>query len=197
MKQIVVDKAHRRLEKASTCLKRMEDSRSFEEFESAWTDFLIALNTIHTALEQGAKTSPQSRQWYGGKKAERRKDALLSYLHQAKNADEHGIEPITAYTPGGVKIGEGAQLSVIAKTIVNHGKTSLEVHPIESPGIEIIAPSAKLIPVRDDRYGNVFDPPTQHLGSILPDASPLTIARLGFKYHEELVQTASQSVHPT
>ncbi len=157
VEQIAVDKASRRLEKASICLKRMEHSRSFDEFESAWTDFLIALNTIHTALEQGAKTNPQSSLWYGGKKTERHKDALLSYLHQAKNADEHGIEPITAYMPGGVKIGEGAQLSVIAKTIDHHGKISLEAHPIESPGIEIITPSAKLIPVRN--RGNVFVPP--------------------------------------
>jgi hypothetical protein len=60
--------------------------------------------------------------------------------------------------------------------------------------MEIIPPSAELIPVRDDRFGNVFEPPTQHLGSILTDVSPIAIARPGFKYHEELVQAASQVV---
>jgi hypothetical protein len=193
MKQIAVDKARRRLEKASMCLKRMEDSGSFDEFESAWTDFLIALNAIHTSLEQDAKTSPQSRQWYGGKKVVRRKDPLLSYLHQARNADEHGIEPIAAHKPGGVKIGAGAQLSVIAKTVVNRGKASIEFHPIEGPGLEIIPPSAELIPVRN-QFGNVFAPPTQHLRSIFPDVSPLATARIGFKYHEALVQAAAKRI---
>jgi hypothetical protein len=193
MEQIAVDKARRRLEKATGCVKRMEDSRSFSEFESAWTDFLIALNSIHAALELGAKTNPQSRQWYGGKKTMRRKDPLLSYLHQARNADEHGIEPIAAHKPGGVKIGAGAQLSVIAKTVVNRGKASIKFHPIEGPGLVIIPPSAELIPVRN-QFGNVFAPPTQHLRSILPDVSPLAIARIGFKYHEALVQAASRRI---
>jgi hypothetical protein len=197
MKQIAVDKARKRLAKASACLERIEASRSFGEFESAWTDLLIALDDIHTTLEQGAKTNPQSRQWYGGKKNERRKDALLSYLHQARNADKHGIEPIASHKPGGVKISEGARPTFILKTAVKDGKASLELHPVEGPGMEIIPPSAELIPVRFDRFGDVFEPPTQHLGSILPDTSPLTIARLGFKYHEELVQAASQRVQPT
>lgn len=194
MKQIAVDKACKRLAKASMCLESIEASRSFDEFESAWTDLLIALDDIHTILQQGAKTSPQSRQWYGGKKTERRKDPLLSYLHQARNADKHGIEPIASHKPGGVKISKGARPTFILKTAVNHGKASFELHPIEGPGMEIIPPSAELIPVRFDRFGDVFEPPTKHLGSILPDVSPLAIARIGFKYHETLVQAASQLV---
>ena len=63
MKQIAIDKARKRLAKASVCLERIEASRSFGEFESAWTDLLIALDDIHTVLQQGAKTNPQSRQW--------------------------------------------------------------------------------------------------------------------------------------
>jgi hypothetical protein len=194
MKQIAIDKTRKRLAKASVCLERIEASRSFGEFESAWTDLLIALDDIHTVLQQGAKTSPQSRQWYGGKKTERRKDPLLSYLHQARNADKHGIEPIATHKPGGVKISEGAQPTFILKTAVKHGKPSFELHPVEGPGMEIVPPSAELIPVRFDRFGDVFVPPTQHLGSILPDVSPLAIARIGFKYHEALVQAASQLV---
>jgi hypothetical protein len=194
MKQIAVDKARRRLGKASACLNRMENSGSFDEFESAWTDFLIALNSIHVTLELGAKTSPQSRQWYGGKKTERRKDALLSYLHQARNADEHGIEPIAAHKPGGVKISVGTQPTFILTTAIKHGKVALELHPVEGHGMEIIPPSAELIPVRYDRFGDVFGPPTQHLGSMLPDISPLAIARVGFKYHEALVQAAAALV---
>jgi hypothetical protein len=194
MKQIAVDKAYKRLQKASACIESIKTSKSFSEFETAWTDLLISMNAIHTALEQGAKTNPQSRQWYGGKKNDRRNDPLLSYLHQARNADEHGIEPIANLKHGGVKISKGGQPRFILKTVINHGKEKLELHPLEGPGIEIIPSRVELVPVRDDRFKNVFNPPTEHLGSILPDISPFAIATIGFKYHEELVQAASRLV---
>jgi hypothetical protein len=68
MKQAAIDKARSRFEKATECVTRIERSGYFAEFESAWTDFLLAANVIWSALEQGVKDTPQSRQWFGGKK---------------------------------------------------------------------------------------------------------------------------------
>ena len=73
---------------------------NYADFEAAWTDFLVSTNAIYTILEVGAKGSPQSRQWFGRKKIERRNDPLLQYLHQARNADEHGMAPVADRSRG-------------------------------------------------------------------------------------------------
>jgi hypothetical protein len=41
---------------------------------------------------------------YGRAKHERRNDPLLSYIHHARNADEHGIKDITRVAKGEGKI---------------------------------------------------------------------------------------------
>jgi hypothetical protein len=194
MKKIAIDKAQARLAKARESLARVDASRNFAEFESAWTDFLTATNSIYSVLEQGAKHDPRSRQWFGGKKNERRKDALLSYLHQARNADEHGIEPVAKRNPGHIAIGRHGEAVHIKELIVgSDGQFRGEFIPVNGrlPTIEIANPHAELVTVRDDRFGDSFDPPTEHLGLILADRSPLGVARLGFAYHAALVDAAA------
>ena len=95
MHTLAIKKAISRLSRAGECIRGMHEARNGAVFESNWADFLIALNGIPTILEQGAKSSPQCRQWYGQKKALGRKDSLLRYLHQARNAHEHGLLEIT------------------------------------------------------------------------------------------------------
>lgn len=91
-----IAKAELRFAKATSCLAEIQKPPStYKDFLHIWTDFLLALNAVYTSLEQGAKSSPQSRQWFGGKKRERRQDPLLRYLHQARNADEHGLAPVS------------------------------------------------------------------------------------------------------
>lgn len=73
-----------------------------------WQFFLVAFKGIYTVLEQGAKASAQSRQWFGAKKAQRKADPMLDYLFHARNDEEHGLEnsadmlwPLWAKVEGG------------------------------------------------------------------------------------------------
>src|SRR5690554_4837888 len=95
MKRPAVEKARARLSRASESLSLIEASDSYESFQSAWTDLLIHLNSVYSILEQGSRGNGKSEAWFGRKKNERRTDPLLQYVHQARNSDEHGIEPIT------------------------------------------------------------------------------------------------------
>jgi len=199
MKKIAVNKAETRIAKAKQCLQQIEASKSFTEFSSAWTDFLVALNGAHTILEQGAKESPQSRQWYGGKKVERRKDPLLGYLHQARNADEHGLEPIAELKSGSIEIGpsaSGAPVHLRSLHVSPDGRVSGEFRSVDGlpPRIVIELPRVRLITVVDTRYMTKCDPPAEHLGSKLTDISPLAVAKLGMTYHEDLVTQAARLV---
>lgn len=90
-----VTKAEARLRLARTHASALRACKSHDEFTDTWYQFLVTYKNVYTALEQAAKGSAQSRQWFGGKKNERRDDPLLQYLFQARDADEHGIEPVT------------------------------------------------------------------------------------------------------
>jgi hypothetical protein len=197
MKREAIEKARERLARASDAIGRLEQKEAFDTFVSDWTDFLLASNSIYTVLEQGAKTSAQSRQWFGRKKNQRRADPLLQYLHQARNADEHGLEQIIqrgeqtlnidfkkGYRPktGQIKMSDGTVFQ-------------LPPTPENAEGMIITLRAYALARVKDTRYGNEFDPPTEHLGKPLenPD-SPLHAAKLALAYQASLIEEAERLV---
>ena len=196
MKQIAIDKAKLRLEKAKLSLAQARTAKSYADFVSAWTDFLVHANSVYTILEQGAKASPQGRQWFGAKKKERREDQLLQYLHQARNADEHGLEPVSKLTAGSLSIGAEGSIHIEHLIIDKDGKVDLRLGPGSTgkPIIKVTPASAVLMPVTDDRYGTTFHPPTEHKGKKLTDASPAAVAALGLAHHEALLAEATQFV---
>ncbi len=194
MIKAAADKANARLNTARQALLAIQNSTSFSEFEPAWVAFITALNTIYTVLEQGAKSNSTSRQWYGGKKRERREDPLLQYLHQARNAEEHGIAPITQHEPGSLFVGvSGESVHIEKMTIDGSGNVKMRLKPVNGklPTVMATPPQTRLVTVRDDRFGTTFDPPTTHLGKNLTSGSPLEVANLGMAYHEGLVSDAT------
>lgn len=197
MKREAVEKARTRLAKASEALERIEQKEAFDTFESDWTDFLLASNSIYTVLEQGAKASNQSRQWFGRKKKERAADPLLQYLRQARNADEHGLERIVERAEHTLDIDfkEGY------RPTTGHVKTpdgkvfQLPPTPENADGMVITLRSYALAQVKDTRYGTTFDPPTEHLGKPLEvPNSPISAGKLALAYQTHLVAEAEQLV---
>ena len=200
MNPAAIDKAKQRLDKSKSAIASLEAKpRDRGEAAALWTDFLLAHNSVFSCLEQGAKTESRSRQWFGKKKRERREDPLLQYLHQARNADEHGIAPIARFQPPTARILEGTgnpetikDIRVSADTIkIQYDDTNGNV-----PHIRITSPAVYLVPVTDERYGMTFDPPTEHLGKQLENNYPLTVAKLGFAYTENLINEAEQLTLP-
>lgn len=193
MKREAIEKARARFARARLALDRLNQKDGFGGFEAHWTDFLLASNAIYTALEQGSKSSPQSRQWFGLKKKERGGDPLLQYLHHARNADEHGLERMVdrreqtldidfklGYRPksGWLKMKDGTMFE-------------LPPAPENADGMILSVLHFALAPVRDSRFGNVFYPPTVHFGKPLEDGgNPLTVARLALEYQEKLIAEA-------
>ncbi len=196
MKPEAIAQARERLKKAETAVTRLKDARNFDAAESAWLDFLLAASSIYSKLEKGAKSGGKSEAWFGRMKHERKNDELLSYIHHARNADEHGIEQITARNPGYFAI----KGDVILNGGIGPGQT-LRVQPInatpEKPfSIEWQNPHLKLVPVTDDRFGDTFQPPTRHKGKALPNDSLGTVASLGLDYLRALVAAAAEFIPP-
>jgi hypothetical protein len=86
-------------EAAADALRRLDGSvdillnaRDIDEQSSAWTDVLIHSQRVFSKLAAGA--SGGSQQWWNGKTKRRKDDPLLAFAHEARHADEHGIEKI-------------------------------------------------------------------------------------------------------
>lgn len=144
-----------------------------ERFRELWYIFLAAAKNVWTVLEQGSKASPQSKQWFGGKKNVRRADPLLQYMFEARNDDEHGLQFMGEHVPGRIT-------------------GSRRVETPEGPAILIegIPPHIKLVAVRG-RGGRIIQPPTEHKGQPLSDNSPHKLAALCLAYLSSLVIEAA------
>lgn len=195
MDKKAVDKARSRLRVAIKANEDLGVCKNHDEFTDTWYTFLTAAKNIYTVLEQGAKVSPQSRQWFGARAAERRADDLLQYTYEARNDDEHGLEPISKHVPGSLDIGvsrPGFSNSIRLNGTLGHGGTmvveSLDGKPVL---IEQTMPHVQLTSIRA-RGGRVLAPPTTHLGNKLPDSSPKTVADAAIGYLSGMVDDAER-----
>lgn len=186
MRKIALVQATQRLEKARRAVAQMKAAKSYAAFEEAWSEFLIGGGGVYAKLETGAKANGTSNAWFGRKKHDRGEDALLRYLHHARNTEEHGLEGSTV---------EAAQMQLggqgfIEKLVWRNGQ--LEEFRA-SPGIEVrIDRRAMLVTVHDKRFGDSFEPPQTHLDQPLTDASPQNVATLALAYLEGLVAEAAK-----
>lgn len=176
------------LAKAAAAIEAMRNAKTFPELEAAWSDFLLAAGRIFSKLEQGAKSNGTSRAWFGRQRHTRRSEPLLSYIHHARNADEHGIERITERKPASLGIGSSGA-TYIKRMTVRHGL--IEIEGDGSPlKVTVIPGRAELIAVFD--HGDKYEPPTQHLGNAISDQSPLAVAELAIAYLRTMIDDAAK-----
>jgi hypothetical protein len=195
MDQKAITKARSRLRVAEKAARELVTCKDIQEFTDIWYTFLSAAKNIYTVLEQGAKSSPQSRQWFGAVGNERRGDPLLRYVYEARNDDEHGLEPGAEYVPGRLRIGitkPGFSSEFTINGRSGPGNT-LNVQSTDGKPvlIERIPPRIKLVPVKD-RTGKCYAPPEMHKNQTLSDNSPINVAGLALSYLTDLVERASK-----
>jgi hypothetical protein len=193
-----ITKARSRLRIAEKALAELADCQNYESFTDIWYTFLVAAKGVYICLEQGAKSSPQSRQWYGSKKQERKNDPLLQYLFQARNDDEHGIEPVTNFVPGRIGIGvskpDSSRDMIFGGIKFRDGVLTIEdavAHDGKPIYVEHEPPHARLSPVAS-RGNVVYQPPKSHLGKPLESDLPVTVGQAAFAYLSSLVDDAER-----
>jgi hypothetical protein len=184
MNSEAIHKAARKLESIRRAVEAMKYSKDPINIEEAWEIFVNATGSFYSALEQGAKENDKSKAWFGRKKHERKSDPLLRYLHQARNADEHGIKRITDRTNSHITLKQGA-----SATLRSDGK---KWDVIQQDGdIEFPNDVVRLVRVHDDRFHDWYDPPSQHLGRELSDLSPAAVAGLAFDHLGQVLSEAA------
>lgn len=196
MKKAAIEKARRRLIDAKAELEAVCACTNFAQFQQCWYKFLCTANSIDAVLEFGSRSDPKTRPWYGQKINLRRKDPLLGYMHQARNVDEHGIEGVTEHVPGSLVIGVAGESVHVNMMVSGPDFTYADLSPVNGklPTVRVTRPHVRLISVKDDRFGDVFDPPTVHLGQPIQDTSPIGVATLWLHYLNTLVDEAEARV---
>lgn len=196
MDKKAIEKADSRLRVARKTAADLQDCADYHAFVDTWYTFITAAKNIWTVLEQGAKDTPQCRQWFGSKAQERRDDELLQYLFEARNDDEHGLDPITEHVPGSLAVGVAkpgfSNRMLINKMLIRDGKiTHFDAEPLDGKPIliEQTLPHARLSQIRP-RGRPPMDPPKTHQGQPLSDTTPLGIANMSLTYLAALVEEA-------
>lgn len=167
-----------------------------DEFRRDWSAFLTAANSIFTVLEQGTKDSAAGRRWMGNRKHQRNTDPLLRYLHHARNADEHGIAPITALQLGRIAF-EGDDGEIASLEEFDGQKGTFRPGPLYSDTgmdmsqvrhMKVFPDLPKLTAVRDRSVE--YLPPTEHEGLMIIDSTPAGVASLAIAYLEAMIADA-------
>lgn len=195
MKQSAVDQARQRLRTMQAAYAAYQSATEYDAHREAWTAFLLAMSTIYSKLEQGAKDHGPSQAWFGRKKGERRKDPLLSYLHHARNSDEHSINEVAQTVMAELTIKEWPTTPGITWFNLT-GSTPVPVDP-NNPNNSMVAVKGKhllLVRVTDDRYNDAFDPPQRHMGQPIIGNDVDVVAPLAIAYMEAMVSEASALV---
>ena len=189
-----VIEAEIRLERARAAVESMEAVEKwqtadwdYKTLETGWWTFLHAASGIYAKLEQGSKSSGKSTAWFGRIKHLRKKDPLLSYIHHARDAEQHGLDPVLERQRFGMLAKKGAVVAPPQKEGDHWHITATVGVPME---VKLVSADLFLVSVTDDRFKDTFDPPNSHLGAELADKSPWTVARLGLVYLTSLIDEA-------
>lgn|GEM_PF-5586967 len=201
MSPTAIEHAKLWLGRAESFASQLREANSYSDAEPIWVYFLVAHAIIYQKLEKGARTDPRSRQWYFSTVEKlRRTDPLLSYVKQARNAVEHGLEethtvegragPFPITRPDGTTVyfdlvWEPAQADMLPapmRVVDESGNTVWE---------EAVQKSAiRLARVTNDQFpGDSWDVPNEHLGRPL-DPSPSAIAHLALAHAADTIAEA-------
>jgi hypothetical protein len=187
MKQKAIEEALIRLERVRQAIAIFAQPEStVADFRTAWWGFLLAANGIYSKLEQGSKGHGQSESWFGRKKHERRKDELLSYIYHARNSDEHSIEGSDAKHD--TRVISGNKWTKIRSA--DGENTHVTVEAGRPLAVRLQGQGIHLRTVRD-QYGNVFQPPREHMCKPLPESSIKGVVMAAEAYLNAMIEEAS------
>lgn len=190
-----IEQANSRLQRAKTALTVLQDkTATVAELRMAWSDFLLAAAGLYSKLEQGSKDSPKSQSWFGRVKHIRRSDPLMRYLHHARNSDEHSLDITASMGTTAVSTHESVTVSTNPDGTPNVRVDMSKVDRHDPSGPVMARITVDIYPraVTDNRYGDTFQPPKEHLNTAMADTSAPGIAELAVEYLGSLINEAEE-----
>jgi hypothetical protein len=170
---------------ARRAIEGMRTANGMDEFESHWRIFLNAIEKVWQKVEGCCQPVRSAFQpWQGRYQALRKTDMLLRYIKQARDADNHSIQDITAFQAGSRAMrfvnprgGHIKRMQISGGQIVHYEGDPMivEDHPPHP------------IAVRVKNHGEWFNPPSTHLGHPVPNQHPVLLAELAHKFYSSYI----------
>ncbi len=178
-----IQKARAAITRARQSLASLKASDDFLSIEGHWEAFLDNANRVFTRLERAANTTAKGRAWWGKQVHEWKKDPLLQYVRQARDATHHVIQDVAQENPGRATPiiaplpGELEQVHKAAEAV---GKPYAILG-----GFEVVFRHVECLDVVN--RGVTFSRPTSHLGQPVTTTTPAGIGDLAMAYLENMI----------
>lgn len=177
------------LAKARAAIDEMHNAKTLDAFEEAWKKFLGRLERVWNKGESHFGKSPRWNGWKAQFVGLRKTDPLLSYLCNARGADEHTVNEIVGRETGGIGINpvEGNSL-YIERMEINNG--NIFIKSPQKIRVEFFPARTMLLPVTN--RGRVYDVPSSHLGNPVNQRNVIAIAELAAQFYEQFLTKAEE-----
>ena len=115
------------LAKARAAIGEMRDAKTLDALEEAWKEFLGRLERVWNKGVSHFGKSPKWNGWKGQFEGLRKTDPLLSYLVNARGADEHTVNEIVGREAPGIGINPAKGNSLyIERMEINNGNIFIQ-----------------------------------------------------------------------
>ena len=155
---------HSRIElaKAATALQAMEASEELQAFERHWEESLHRLERVWIKCKAQYNSSSRWQGWSGLIVRLRRNYPLLSYLKNARDADQHTLSAITARSPSELTLTAGGpQGRALIKRITINGNGQMAMQGDGVLNVVFRPEHTRLLPVVN--RGRTYPVPKSHL----------------------------------
>jgi hypothetical protein len=175
------------LVKARAAIEAMRNATTLDAFEEGWKEFLGRLERVWTKSINHFGKSPKWNGWKGKYESHRKTDQLLSYLVNARGADEHTVNEIVGREPGGIGINpaEGNSL-YIERMEINNG--NIFIKSPQKIKIDFLPAKTTLLPVTN--RGRTYPVPTTHLGNPIDPMNVIAVAEAGTNFYGQFLAQA-------
>jgi len=179
------------LEIAERAIDRMATADQFDVFYEAWQDFLYRIERAWGYSERRLSRMTEFDKWFAPYATLRRKDPLLRFLKQARNAETHAVSP-TLDKPISLSFRDKLGRPFRVHDIRAEFKDGVLTINIDTPD-RLLAFDASVIPadprlIRFKNWGEWYNPPKSRLGNRTEDLHPVIAAKLGLQFYRAFVK---------
>ncbi|CAH5255297.1 TPA: hypothetical protein ACXEPV_002383 [Klebsiella pneumoniae] len=181
--------AEKELERAKRCIYRMEQSKTYDEYDESWSDFLSRIENIFTKIKLIAESDRRWNGFISPYNKLRANDELLSYLKQARNSVHHGISEISKHIQGGIGINPApGENSVTINSLHSDGHGNIYIDSQRPVTIKRIPDRIEAVTIVNRQQ--TFAPPNNHKNIPLTENNPIIYANHAIDFYTDLLTNA-------
>jgi hypothetical protein len=181
--------ARKELQLAGESLAALRTAQNLQQLDAHWIKFLRDIERTWNKVRAHMKHNSKWQGWPERGRIEelRTSDPLLSYLRNARGAEEHGVADITIKRSARVAVNPADRskpLNIERLSIVNGEITELKAdQPLR---IDVLEPAKfELAPVVN--RGRTYGVPTMHEGVLLSGSDPITLATAAIAFYTRVL----------